>query len=274
MSRTPVYNRGMADAGKIGRCALCLKTRPLVESHLLPAGVYRLSNAKEKTNPHPFLISGDSWLQTAAQVKDYLLCSECEGRFGQKGESWMLRYCCRGRRFRLREDLLARRPMRPMLSEQDFSMYRATPAEVDHLVYFALSIFWRAAAHQWRIGRTPYPSIELGPYENRIREFLLLGAPILHRVALVVCVSSVEKTPLAASFPMGYIDKGRLFHRLHFPGLLFSLYLGNAADEYKDLSILTSPDHPIWFSAHPDEHLTKSILDFVRQNRVPMPKRN
>lgn len=75
--------------------------------------------------------------------------------------------------------------------DQTFACYSAaaTPGiDMDALIYFALSIFWRGAAHRWRnIDKGVMEGIKLEPYEEPIRKFLL-GGPFPDDIVVQVAV--------------------------------------------------------------------------------------
>jgi hypothetical protein len=90
-----------------GRCKLCLKTRSLCDSHLMPAALFRLLRSKTATPRDPLLITPSVTLTTSRQVSDYLLCVECENKFQAGGEVWILSHCFRGEEnFKLRDLVL------------------------------------------------------------------------------------------------------------------------------------------------------------------------
>jgi len=66
----------------------------------------------------------------------------------------------------------------PLLANDRFAAYgQPSGIDLDQLVYFALSIFWRASVHQWLEPDTdrPIATIALGEYEEPIRRFLADG---------------------------------------------------------------------------------------------------
>ncbi len=136
----------------IGTCRLCqLQNVELRDSHFMSAGFYKIARDESRSNPNPVLVSEDVSMISSEQAKDYLLCAECEDRFNKGGEDWVLKNCWHNEtEFPLRSALVASQPS--PLSSPDFTIFEgaAVPgAEPDKLVYFAASIFWRAAAHDW-----------------------------------------------------------------------------------------------------------------------------
>jgi hypothetical protein len=108
----------MERARPIGVCALCLRTAELCDSHLVPKSLYRVARAADhRAHPDPVLLTSTVRRQTSFQATQYLLCAECQKRFDQNGEDWVMRHCYRGRdRFRLRE--LLGGPRRFMLTRR------------------------------------------------------------------------------------------------------------------------------------------------------------
>jgi len=79
----------------VGQCGLCQERRELRESHLLPAALYRLARDPSRTNPNPVTVAGKRTSTTSRQIADHFLCIECEGRFSNGGERYVLAQCAR-----------------------------------------------------------------------------------------------------------------------------------------------------------------------------------
>src|SRR5258708_19703183 len=71
----------------VQKCPLCLETKKVVSSHLIPAKVYEYFHAP---GTHPISISKDVVMATDRQLQAYLLCPECEDRLNKGGEMWLL----------------------------------------------------------------------------------------------------------------------------------------------------------------------------------------
>src|SRR2546425_1123910 len=96
-----------------GQCHLCLQTKELKESHLIPAAFYRLLRTPGEKNPNPVVINPTFQGRTSKQVTGRMLCGTCEARFNLGGENWVLRNFWRSpTQFRLREALLTATPVR------------------------------------------------------------------------------------------------------------------------------------------------------------------
>ena len=164
---------------KLTRCRLCLQEATLQDSHLLPRSAYRyLRMLGERGNPNPLFLSAGKLLQTSKQVSGHLLCSTCEDRFNTRGERWCLKHCDRGRgRFILRDILASNAPRWERNGFQVYDGVKMPGVKLESLVYFGFSVFWRAAVHTWK---TPDGNvrIDLGPYEEPVRGFLLDEMPL------------------------------------------------------------------------------------------------
>jgi len=162
----------------IGDCALCqTKNVQLIDSHYIPAGVYKLLRSPHLKNQNPVLISASTAMTSAQQASDFLLCAKCERRLNDNGENWVVpRLWHSTTKFQLRDDLIA---AGPLPSPNDFLVFEAAkiPGLIpDQLCYFGASIFWRGGAHDWKFQRQTSDRLPLGPYQESLRLFLLGGA--------------------------------------------------------------------------------------------------
>src|SRR4051812_15526269 len=131
----------------VGICKLCLQDKSLLSSHMMPAALYRSGRKREFE-----AITCSGTLETDIELKQPLLCRECEQRFDQGGESHVLEQIApKSRRtFPLRER------MRVAYSrDADSSSSRFFGPDfgldMEKFTYFAISVVWRAAAAQWRM---------------------------------------------------------------------------------------------------------------------------
>ena len=148
--------------------------KDLRNSHFLPAGVFKALLQPAAKNPHPGFMSPTKTIETSRQMKDYVLCGDCEQRFSAKGERWVLRNMAREGGFPLQENLLTATPIRRAPGLTTFAAGLIPNIDVDALEYFALSVFWRAAAHNWApVHGDKYERLQFGPYQEEIRKFLL-----------------------------------------------------------------------------------------------------
>jgi hypothetical protein len=181
----------------MGTCKLCLRNRDLRDSHLMPRALYRMargSGAKGNQDPHVFTAKGRK--PSSHQIKDYVLCHECEQRFSINGEDYVMRLVTkRNGQFPLL-DMLKTIPT-PLQGKNWTAYTIAQTPNIDRpkIAYFALSVFWRASVHTWEQDSGEKVSIDLGKkYNEEIRRYLL-GATLVPKSAnLLVAVCTDEES--------------------------------------------------------------------------------
>jgi hypothetical protein len=180
--------------------------------------------SNNSANPHPLVVKKSVAYTTAKQFKDYLLGECCEELFRINGEDWVIPNSYRGPgQFAFRDALLR---SKPFLEQDDSRVYAAASIpglDMDKVIYFAASVFWRAAVHSWRRDER-LVNIKLGPYEEEIRLFLLGQAHFPQRVALHVWVSGLQGDLLAVIHApeSGRIDNYHT-HQFAIPGMVFAI---------------------------------------------------
>ena len=242
-------------------CALCRRHLPLCDSHLLPKAIYRLLR-KKVTNQSPVLFGNGYSYSTDKQVTDYLLCLDCEARFRRLGEDWVLRQCYRGgSTFRLRSTVQSVAPDRQNADVQVYSLTgnpAITPAESEMLIYFAMSVFWRAGVHTWRY-QGHRIGIDVGPYLEQIRLYLTGEAAFPSRVILVIRVSSLVKLAEFMNAPEGRNEDGFHFRSFAIPGLTFLLFVGGRLNE-QWFELATAPTPARYVSISPNADITALMI--------------
>jgi hypothetical protein len=217
----------------IAACRLCKNITQLQNSHFLPAAMYKHMQCPGDTS-HIILDRQNLAVKnprTSKQVKDHLLCVECEDRFSKGGERWVMTngFHSSGR-FPLQAALMNATPAH---QATDFSAYPGTTipgVELESLVYFATSVFWRAAVHDW--GDAEY-RLQLGShYQEEFRQYLMGVASFPNHVALLIEVSDASTLLEIPAFPFGGKTDGTYFsYRFHIPGVGFTLFLGKRIPE-------------------------------------------
>lgn len=159
-----------------GTCKLCGYEKELCDSHYLPKGMYRFARAPELKNPNPVMSVDGVLTQISDQYRDYVFCSDCEGLLNENGERWVQANMPRtyGGDFPLQDAI---KSLQPFHAEQDLEVYNVLGEDafdVQKLVYFGISIFWRGAVHRWTSSKGQrVPEVQLGTLQEPVREFLL-----------------------------------------------------------------------------------------------------
>ena len=242
-----------------GTCRLC-RTHgvELRDSHFMSAGFYKLARDHTRSNPNPVLVSEDVSLISSEQAKDHLLCGDCEDRFNRGGETWVLRNCWHSENeFPLRTALVATKPS--PLSTPGFTIFQAdgvASVEPDKLAYFAASIFWRAAAHDWVFMRQEPKRLELGPYEEPLRLFLLDKAVFPKDAVLIVSVTSGMERLRNMLMVLPFFknrEPGFRQYRFTIPGITFQLFVGKEMPYELRRLCIHSPERHILMTPDVDD---------------------
>ena len=178
-----------------GQCKLCLKTKNLQDSHFKPAALYKATRNPAALNPNPAVITSKGTVQTSLQMKDFLLCKDCEDLFNKNGEKYVMTQVSRGGRFPLLDMLQRATPTRVAVGFNWYNAVAVPDVDRNKLGYFALSVFWRAAVHVWKKPEPPPTPIELGPYEEAVRRYLLgeTASPANVVLHFIVCTDATSQ---------------------------------------------------------------------------------
>jgi hypothetical protein len=247
----------------IGKCALCHREgQELQKSHFVPAGVYRVIRNEAEANPNPIVFHSEGATQTSKQTKDYLLCRDCEKRLSENGEDYFLKYCWRRNGFRLHAILDAATPDVIFKRLKIYAAAKHPEINVSALTYFAASMFWRAAVHEWRTGTHTSEKIELGPYEEELRKYLMGEADFPRDCVLWVSVPD-KITPFTgvSLAPYGGRQNGIHIYKLVVLGIAFHLLVGKSISlEHRELCFVRGTAHPLAKTDMIEEALTRDVL--------------
>jgi hypothetical protein len=258
----------------LGTCGLCRKSNiTLLDSHYIPAAIYKLHLSPQLKNPHPIHVSDGKAFTSGKQASDHFLCANCEGLFNHGGESWVIPMLWRDEKtFPLRDALLAHGAVETTATYSAFEAAKIAAVDVPKLTYFAASIFWRGAAHTWHIGSQPQVRLSLGPYEEQLRQYLL-GAAWPKNAALIVQVSAgMEALRNSSTAPPHFMttDGKFTFYRFTVPGINFFLWLGAALPEdIRKSCFASSNNHPVFMNDQIDMgNVRKNLLPLVKAKKV------
>ena len=215
-------------SGDYGQCKLCLKNAKLQRSHLIPRAYYKLLRTPGTDDPNPITADENLTRTSQDQMAQHLLCAGCEDLLNKNGEPWVLQ-----NNYRLAGPSPLYQALKAATAEPQYasgtvySSLAVPGADIDKLVYFGASIFWRASVADWSMGGRPVPLIGLGrKYDEEFRQYIHGDAAFPPNAALWVAVVRSEEPPPLVNFPVGEI-KGK-HHQHHFDifGLSYMLYVG------------------------------------------------
>ena len=226
------------------RCGLCMRTRELQESHLIPAAIYRLLR---DADPNHITITIPKSFTTSKQVSAPFLCYNCEQRFSRNGENYVLSECAQpDGSFPLREKIQTLSPLQEAPSFKIYDVKALLGSNVDQYLYFAASIFWRSSAHRWKMGIESVGHISLGKkYQEQFRLYLLGESSWPQNARIHVHVSSEEQPLMQIVFPCSSRIDGVHCHKFYIPGLLFVLLLGSDVPKRPDAGSLNGGPHQV-----------------------------
>jgi len=219
----------------------------------MPRALYRFVRGFVSSDPSHVIVTKEKSWPSQRQVSDYLLCSQCEARFNEKGERWVLKNCYRGHSsFGLRNIL---KEATPLMQGAELAVYAAAhipSISVPDLAYFASSVIWRAAVHDWKYGHHELERPFLGErYEEELRLFLLDKEPFPTNAVVWVSVSDLGQEELVRTivFPYGGKSEGYHLYQFAIPGLRFHFFLGNSIPPLmRRMCAFHSPEHLIYLT--------------------------
>lgn len=235
---------------RTGTCSGCLKTKPLVRSHLVSRAVYDYLRTDDL---HPIVVGGGTVRATTDQLQADLLCEECERMLNDGGEKWMLgKFCTVDRRYPLYDLLHRQAPIDVDADGETFAAGTNPDIDVNSISHFALGVFWKASLHSWAFGE-----ISLGPYGEAIRTWLRGETAFPQNVALNVILSRPAAAQILMNPPYQTAVIPCHTYLFHVPGLLFRLSVGKEIPlAEKTLCFYSSAEHFIVVS----DIVTKKVL--------------
>jgi hypothetical protein len=227
---------------------MCLETKILESSHLIPAALYDYCRGQGWVEP--IAVTSDVVLSSSRQVQDHLLCKDCEGVLNKGGESWLAPKLATYEKTYPLYDLLI--SGQPLFDENDCRVYSGVQnprIDPDKIAHFAMGIFWKASVHSWR-GASEEPLINLGPYSNKVRLYLKGEAPFPANMALAAVLSPPDAAYIGFNNPYEAMRDTYRNFMFVVPGIWFNLSVGKmVTSEALSLCIASHPLRPIMISA-------------------------
>ena len=216
----------------------------------MPAGMYKRIRSDDK-NPHPITITQDGSHPSSMQVRDYVLCRECETCLDMGGENYTLRFAAGKERFRLLDELEA---IKPSYAKKEWRGYKKSDTpniEREPLGYFGLSMFWRASVHSWPLddGARRSVRMDLGKENNEaLRKYLIGEAPVPSNLSIFFVVLTDRLSQGSFYMPTFSYKKDFVWTYVFFAcGMLYNLSIGkHLKPSAKDICLLCSTDQWIW----------------------------
>ena len=256
----------------LGQCRLCLQTVDLRSSHFLPASLYKGARTPGLKNPNPVLATKKVSLTSSKQLQTYLLCGDCEDRFNRNGEHEVLRWLAPNPNAKGIFPLLDRlSAATPRYSTLGLVGYWASDVgiDADKFAYFALSLLWRAAVHQWQLPDGTITShIDLNDFEEPIRKYLLGDSPFPAHVIVMVtaCTDLVSRN--ATFTPIAFPDDPHTTYVILTQGVQFRVGV-NLPPPMRQLCCTSSPQKWIFSRSCEDETMQSWASLLTTSTPVP-----
>jgi hypothetical protein len=211
--------------------------KELRDSHYIPRRAYSMNLAKSLPNPNPVVVSHGKAKQVSDQLRGHTFCGDCEQMLSQNGEKWVLANIPvdQGEPFPLQDAII---PENPAFINENVNVYEGRKIkafDMDQLIYFAMSIFWRGAARQWKssLGGIA-PLVDLGNEFEPIRQYLL-GGSFPDNVALLIFIYNRKPPMNAATVVFKETGSFGEYYWFYLNGLGFKLFLRNVPKSVRQL---------------------------------------
>ncbi len=228
----------------------------------MPKSLYKELRSQDADDPNPIVMTKASIFHTSRQIWHHLLCAECEDRFNERGENWVLtQYAEKEGSFPLRETLLKYEPIWPGKPLLVYPARQIPEIDMGRLVYFAASVFWRAAIHDWGFARDSF-HIELGDrYREEFRRYLMAESDTPENAVFWISVSARDMPLTTVEFPFGSNQGGYHQYRFAVPGISFQLFLGGRMPPLlRRTCTHRSPEGFIFLSNKVDERMLEDMV--------------
>jgi hypothetical protein len=249
----------------LAKCKLCGLEKLLCDSHLLPSALYGFFRSQGRD---PVVVSSKVVRRSSRQTTTFLLCEECEDKLNHGGETWLIPLLATiDEKFPL-YDMISRVP--PDFDELEIKAYalsRNPEIPFEKIVHFAAGMFWKASVHSWEAGKIE-PLIDLGPYGEALRAYLMAEAPFPAAMALGVLIVPSPVKMISAHLPMELPKSTFRKYCMYVPGIDFRLFVGKTIPaELKRTCIQHNVLHPIVVSADTQIDIAKSMVEALSERR-------
>lgn len=251
-----------------GTCRLCLNEKDLVDGHLISAGILRQLRAPALTNPNPLTVTNRIAVQTSEPISDYVMCRECDNLLGARGENWTIPNLATMTEFPIRNLLQNATPLMTYGRLVAYEGNNVPGLDMESLCLFGLSFFWKCASFPWRDKTNGRIDIDLGPYRELLRDFLLGKSAFPNHMALHIAVPDNEVL-LGAYTPI--LGTERDFHNFvcYVPGVEFTLCVGKRVPPaIRSCCAYTSPRRLIFLSGGAAD-TTRAAFRHLHQSARP-----
>lgn len=264
-----MQKRESSGKNRVEVCALCQMAGSLMESHFFPKSAFKHVRGRGAVQDSPIHVDvrkGDAFY-TDNQITKKLLCFSCEQLFSKLGENVVSKLWATNKDFPF-HDLIKKSQL---VSSEDGAEIFHSQSFSDELqrgiYYFALSMIWRA--HIWSRDEYGKKRVDLGRYEEKIRNFLL-GESDVDRVYLIVTVNTHRSINGLITTPVSRKMFGRHAYLFELLGMKYHLYVGGSKlDGFVETFLYMRSKVIIMTSRAAELAGHEMISDIVREKVVP-----
>lgn len=229
----------------------------------MPANIYKKIRSSKGANNSLTVASTRSVRYTDKQISGYLLCGDCEQRFGDVENQISRKHLQPDGSFPLRDALVAQ----PAVSIHQIHMVSGLAAGVNakDYAYFASSFLWRAGVHTWQ-WESASSRITLGPYGEQLRAYLLKREPFPPHVAVLMCVASKATVKDQFAVPPRPLNvSGYHSYEMTIPGIQFIIAIGQQMPGFvREGCLLRSPENRVYLTEHLNRRSLKVLFKTAR----------
>jgi hypothetical protein len=227
----------------IQKCPMCLETKNVVSSHLIPARVYDYMRGPAG---HPIAMNSQVVMASDRELQFPLLCAECEDCLNKGGEMWLLPLLATYEGPFPFHDLVTKfEPDEAFKGARGYYTGKNPEIQADRVAHFAMGIFWKAAVHSWR-GGTTASFIELGPYAEKVRKFLRGETGFPKHMILTVGVLPKPVKAISCNLPFRGSNTAWFNYLFYVCGIEFALEVGKMIPpEAAPNCFAANPLHPL-----------------------------
>ena len=212
------------------RCPLCQSTETLVDSHLMPAALYKAMREEDGGDPNPVVTAkGSKSHQTSRQVSNYVLCASCDGSLSENGEKYALSQMLQADgSFPLQGSL---KKMRPSVADAKAGLFEIGDSgdiNAAQFSHFAAGVFWKAAVHEWSRPGSGRMKLDLKEeLADGLRLYLRGESEWPDSAVLHMFVAGEVAPPCVMFFPKQYANDPIQHCSFYVPGIEFHLQVGD-----------------------------------------------
>lgn len=211
------------------KCALCGYEKELRKSHYLPKAIYRICGSDPENPGSSVLIKDRRAVILPRQAFKPFLCGDCECRLSAMGENEVMGNCIRrDGTFPLRDQVI-KAIQNGSIKSEGFSLKNVIGSAAEAYVYFAVSMFWKAAETEWDISGSVLEQIQLGSaLQEGVRQWLIGSSHFPTDIVLGMSIFKDSDLKPLALFPVRVYEHAFAMYRFVVPGIQFALFTEKA----------------------------------------------